>query len=107
VVLVSTVEDDSFLKNRYNSYLQDSVFKIMASNNYIEIPEKMKVDVILKKDESKQMLVDLKYATDKTALTFFTSLSMGTVKLLANVYDESNPRCPTSEEEGDFRFGNL
>jgi hypothetical protein len=35
VILISTVEDDSFLKNRYNSYLQNSLFKIMASNNYI------------------------------------------------------------------------
>lgn len=41
------------------------------------------------------MLVDLKYATDKNALTFFTYFTIGTVKLMGNVYDESNPRCPT------------
>jgi hypothetical protein len=37
----------------------------MATSNFIEIPEKQKIDVILKKDEAKHLLIDLKYALDK------------------------------------------
>ncbi len=37
----------------------------MASNNYIEIPEKTKVDVVLKQNESKYFMIDLKYALEK------------------------------------------
>jgi hypothetical protein len=29
------------------------------------VPEKQKIDVILKKNESKHLLIDLKYALDK------------------------------------------
>lgn len=58
----------------------------MASSNFIEIPEKHKIDVILKKDEAKHLLVDLKYVLDKEALTFFTYFTIGSVQLTANVY---------------------
>ena len=37
VVLVSIFEDQS-VTGRYNSFLQSQTFKIMASNNYIEVP---------------------------------------------------------------------
>jgi hypothetical protein len=37
----------------------------MASNNYVEIPEKTKVDIALKNEEQKHLLVDLKYALSK------------------------------------------
>ena len=64
--------------------------------------------MILKKDEDKHLLVDLKYIMDKNALTFFTYFTIGNVFLSGNVYDEENPRCPASEDQGsDFRFGNL
>lgn len=79
----------------------------MASNNYIELPEKHKVDVVLKKDEDKHLLVDLKYVMDKNAVTFFTYFTVGKVYLSGNVYDEQNPRCPTRDEDGDFKFGNV
>jgi len=59
----------------------------MASNNYVEIPQKLKVDVALKKDENKHLLVDLKYALDKDAITFFTYFTIGSVLLSGNVYD--------------------
>jgi len=59
----------------------------MASNNYIQIPEKHKVDIILKKDEEKHLLVDLKYVMEKNALTFFTYFTIGSVTLSGNVYD--------------------
>jgi hypothetical protein len=67
----------------------------------------VKIDIVLKKDEEKHILVDLKYALDKNALTFFTYFSIGSVQLSGNVYDQSNPRCPTADETSDFRFGNL
>jgi hypothetical protein len=51
--------------------------------------------------------VDLKYVMEKTALTFFTYFTIGSVQLKGNVYDEANPRCPTEDEEADFRFGNV
>jgi hypothetical protein len=35
VLLISTLEDDKSLKNTFNSYLQDSLFRIMVSNNDI------------------------------------------------------------------------
>ena len=69
----------------------------MASNNYIKLPEKHKIDVILKKDEEKHILVDLKYVMEKKALTFFTYFTIGSVRLSGNVYDEQNPRCPTED----------
>lgn len=82
-------------------------FKIMASNNYIELPEKHKIDIPLVKDESKELLVDLKYHLDKEDITFNTYYTLGTAVLKANVYTEKNPRCPTPEEEADFAFSGL
>ena len=52
---------------------------------------------MLKKDEEKHLLVDLKYVMKKNALTFFTYFTIGSVTLSGNVYDEQNPRCPTVE----------
>jgi hypothetical protein len=40
----------------------DARFRIMASNNYIEVPERHKVDVLLSKNDSKELLIDLKYS---------------------------------------------
>jgi hypothetical protein len=73
-------------------------FKIMASNNFIELPEKHKLDIPLVKGESKELLVDLKYHLDKEEITFNTYFTLGAPILKANVYTEKNPRCPTAEE---------
>lgn len=97
MVLISTFKDDKALKGLFNTYLEESQFKIMATSNFIEIPEKQKIDVILKKNESKHLLVDLKYALEKEAVTFFTYFTIGSVQLSGNVYEESNPRCPTAD----------
>lgn len=64
----------------------DQDFKIMASNNFIELPEKHKVDIPLVKGESKELLVDLKYHLDKEEITLNTYFNLGTPKLTANVY---------------------
>jgi len=76
----------------------------MASNNYIELPEKHKVDIVLVKDEEKELLVDLKYYLEKEALTFNTYITIGRSLIKANVYSEKNPRCPNNDDEGDFTF---
>ena len=52
-------------------------------------------------------MVDLKYVMQKKALTFFTYFTIGDVFLSGNVYDEQNPRCPSGDEETDFRFGKV
>lgn len=74
----------------------------MASNNYIEVPEKHKVDVLLSNNESKELLIDLKYNLEKEQVTVYTHHTLGQAKLTANVYSETNPRCPTPDEEADF-----
>jgi hypothetical protein len=74
----------------------------MATNNYIEIPIKHKVDVLLAKDETKELLVDLKYYLEKEQLNFYTHHTIGNAKIKANVYSESNPRCPTVDDDADF-----
>lgn len=61
-------------------------FKIMASNNYVEIPEKLKVDLIMNTAEAKYLLVDLKYYLEKDSLIFFKYLTLGSVSFKANVY---------------------
>jgi hypothetical protein len=48
--------------------------------------------------------VDLKYYLDKNQLTFYIHHTMGSAKLKANVYSESNPRCPTPADPADFDF---
>ena len=97
VVLISVFDTSSDERSQHKSYFDDSAFKIMASNNYIKIPEKHKIDVILKKDEEKHLLVDLKYVLEKKALTFFTYFTIGSVFQSGNVYDEQNPRCPLAD----------
>lgn len=86
VLLVSTFKDEKSLKSVYGNFLQASQFKIMASSNFIEIPEKQKVDVILKKEETKHLLIDLKYVLEKEAVTIFTYFTIGSVQLSGNVY---------------------
>jgi hypothetical protein len=34
-------------------------------------------------------------------------MTIGSVQLSGNVYDESNPRCPAKDEPADFSFGNV
>lgn len=60
----------------------------MASNNYIEIPEKIKVDVVLKQNESKYFMIDLKYALEKedSALTLFTTSTLGYYEIKGSLY---------------------
>ena len=86
VLLVSTFKDEKSLKSVYGNFLQASQFKIMASSNFIEIPEKQKIDVILKKEETKHLLIDLKYVLEKEAVTIFTYFTIGSVQLSGNVY---------------------
>ena len=87
VVLVSVFENTEGKKSQYKSFIDNSAFKIMASNSYIKLPEKHKTDIILKKDEEKYILVDLKNVMEKKALTFFTYFTIGSVYLSGNVYD--------------------
>ena len=51
VLLVSTFKDDVSLKGKFNSYLEESKFKIMVSNSYLELPQRTKVDVVMQKAE--------------------------------------------------------
>lgn len=53
------------------------------------------------------MLVDLKYHNDKEEITFNTYFTLGSAVLKANVYTDRNPRCPTPEDEADFKFTGL
>jgi hypothetical protein len=57
---------------------------------------------LLSKNESKELLVDLKYYLEKEQLTFLTHHTLGKSVLKANVYSESNPRCPVSDGDSDF-----
>ena len=52
----------------------------------IEIPEKTKLDILLKANEEKYLLLDLKYALEKEALTIFTATILGYYTLYGNVY---------------------
>jgi hypothetical protein len=52
-------------------------------------------------------LVDLKYHLDKEEITFYTYITLGSPILKVNVYTEKNPRCPTIEEDADFKFIGL
>lgn len=51
VVLVTVFEDKSGPKSRFGLFTMNRTFKIMGSNNFVEIPEKHKVDIILKAEE--------------------------------------------------------
>lgn len=52
VVLLSLLVDPAAFSTKLdsNESALDSSFRIMASNNYIEIPEKHKVDILLSKN---------------------------------------------------------
>ena len=93
--------------NTHSPSLSDGDFKIMASNNFIELPERHKIDIALVKGENKAVLVDLKYHLDKESVTFYTYNTLGFANLSANVYTEKNPRCPTPGEDSDFKFTGL
>jgi len=58
----------------------------MASNNYIELPEKHRVDIAMTDNEEKKLLVNLKYLMDKEILNFDKSVTTGNVVIKANVY---------------------
>ena len=90
-------------KEGYSDYTKHD-FKIMASSNYIELPEKHKVDVVLGKGEEKEIIVDLKYYLDKEALVFNIYQTLGRTSFKANIYSEANRRCPNNEDEPDFKF---
>jgi len=53
------------LIGNYENFQEYAQFKILASSNFIEIPEKTKIDIVLKKEEAKHLIVDLKYVLDK------------------------------------------
>lgn len=76
----------------------------MAANKMFEIPQKSKMEIMLRQDEEKYLMVDLKYSLEKEALTFFVNSILGSFSLYGNVYSQKNPRCPTVEDH-DFNFG--
>lgn len=85
----------------YN-YYESSQFKIMASNNQIELPERHKTSFTLGKQEDREIMVDLKYPLTKNTLTFYTSQTIGQCTISANLYSQKNQRCPIVDETSDF-----
>jgi hypothetical protein len=77
-------------------------FRIMASNNQIELPEKQKLSLTVGKNEDRVIFIDLKYALEKEALTFFTSTVIGDCYLRANAFSSQNSACPVDEYSSDF-----
>lgn len=53
------------------------------------------------------MLVDLKYYLDKEQITFSTHYTLGKAVIKANVYSETNPRCPTNDSDSDFTLDSV
>lgn len=53
------------------------------------------------------MLVDLKYYLEKEQITFLTHYTLGKAIIKANVYSETNPRCPTSDSDSDFTLDTV
>lgn len=106
VVLLSIAPDTAKLKAKADSDKKKAYdnedFKIMASNNFIEVPERHKVDIPMVKAENKEILIDLKYHLDKEVVTIYNYQTLGNVNLKANVYTEKNPRCPTPGDDADF-----
>lgn len=78
---------------------------ILASNNQIELPENTRISLSLKKNENKQVMVDLKYALNSNFLTFYASHVLGQYSIQANLYSANNPRCP-SQGNSDYEIGN-
>lgn len=60
----------------------------MASNNLIQVPEKQKLDIVLNKEESKYLIVDLKRYLEKESIVFFTYFIIGSTQLRANVFSD-------------------
>jgi hypothetical protein len=54
-------------------------------------------------------MIDLKYALAKedSALTLFTSSTIGYYELKGSLYSEKKPHCPAEDEQSEFAFGNL
>jgi hypothetical protein len=78
---------------------------IMASNNQIELPENTRINLSLKQNENKQVMVDLKYALNSKFITFYASHLLGRYEIQANVYSSNNPRCP-SQGNADYQLTN-
>jgi hypothetical protein len=58
----------------------------MASNNQIEIPYKTRVNLMLNKNEVKELLIDLKYILDQELMTVYVTNSLNYCGIQANVY---------------------
>jgi hypothetical protein len=89
VILVALIKNSTQVQGEFDtSYLENGEFSIMASNNYIEIPEKTKVDVVLKQNESKYFMIDLKYVLEKedSAVTLFTTSTLGYYEIKGSLY---------------------
>lgn len=64
----------------------------------MEIPEKEKIDIVLKAEETKAYLVDLKYALDiEQNIYFYVYHSIGLTNIWVNVYSEKKDRIPDGE----------
>lgn len=50
--------------------------------------------------ESKYLMIDLKYALEKedSALTIFTTTTIGYFELKGSLYSEKNPHCPSEDD---------
>lgn len=80
----------------------DGQFVIMATNDILELPENEKIDIVLKEEESKSFLIDLKYALQKKEdIIIYVAASIGMVEMHANVYSDKNQRIPIPDE-ADF-----
>jgi len=44
----------------------------------------------------------LKYYLEKEQINFYTHFTIGSATIKANVYSETNPRCPTADDPADF-----
>ncbi len=89
MILVALIKNSTQVQGEFDtSYLENGEFSIMASNNYIEIPEKTKVDVVLKQNESKYFMIDLKYVLEKedSAVTLFTTSTLGYYEIKGSLY---------------------
>lgn len=87
--------------------LQKAEFRIMATNNYVELPEKHKVDLIMVRDEMKELIVDLKYFMEVDELAFEIHRTVGYQNIHVSVSSEKNRRCPSADQTGDFVFNKM
>lgn len=54
-------------------------------------------------------MIDLKYVLEKedSAVTLFTTSTLGYYEIKGSLYSEMNPKCPSDDDESEFKFGNL